>query len=312
MDTLLSMQVFRRVVETGSFVAAADALGLSKSMVSKHVLHLEARLGVRLLHRTTRSLRLTSEGAAYLARCAPLLDDIADAEAAMTSTRARASGLLRISVPDAFGLEHLTPLIATFLAKHPEAALDVSLSNRAVDLIEEGFDLAIRIGALPESTLVARRLCSARLVVVASPAYLRRHGAPRTPADLTKHACISYSAASAWSRHWRFARDGQAHDVAIDPRVVADSGAMQTQLAAAGVGVALVPTFVAGGELLAGRLRPVLSDYALPELSMFAVYPTRKHLTTKVRVFVDLLSAAHKDPPPWDRWMLQSERVATA
>lgn len=311
MDTLLSMQVFRRVVDAGSFAGAATATGLSRSMVSKHVTYLEDRLGVRLLHRTTRSLHLTDEGAAYLERCGPLLDDFADIEAAMKSARTRVSGSLRISVPDAFGLEHLTPVVATFLNEHPDAAIDISLGNRPVDLVEEGFDLAIRIGALPESTLIARRLCTARLVVLASPAYLDRHGMPRAPADLAKHACISYTAVSQWSRRWRFGRGGQAFDVEIRPRLLADSGAMQTQAAVAGLGIALVPTFVAGDDLLAGRVRAVLTEYELPELGVFAVYPSRKHLSAKVRAFVDLLGAAFNDPPPWDRWMLKSSAPAS-
>jgi DNA-binding transcriptional LysR family regulator len=303
MDTLLSMKVFRRVAEGGSFVAAADALDLSKSMVSKHVRHLEAHLHVRLLHRTTRKLRLTEDGASYLARCVAMLDELEEAETALLSRHRHPSGRLRITAPDGFGVVHLPPVIERFLSKYRDTSIEIALNNQNVDLIEEGLDVAVRVGHLEHSSLIARRLCTARLVVCAAPEYLSRHGVPRAPEDLGKHLCIGYSGGGSWAKHWTFGPKGSERQVEINPRLVADTGPMQLQGALAGLGVALLPTYNVGSDLSAGRLRALLTDYPLPELSIYAIYPTRKHLSAKVRLFVDLLAETFVDPPAWDAWM---------
>jgi DNA-binding transcriptional LysR family regulator len=232
-----------------------------------------------------------------------MLDELAEAERVLRSRRRHPSGLLRITAPDGFGVIHLPSVIERYLSKYPETSIEVYLSNRNADLVEEGLDVAVRVGHLEHSSLIARRLCTARLVVCASPEYLSNHGVPREPQDLGKHVCIGYSGGGSWAKRWTFGPKNSEQHVDIKPRLVADTGPLQVQGALAGLGVALLPTYNVGSDLSAGRLRVLLADYPLPELAIFAVYPTRKHLSAKVRVFVDLLIDRFADPPPWDAWM---------
>jgi DNA-binding transcriptional LysR family regulator len=291
MDRFLEMQTFSAVVDAGSFVKAADALGLSKAAVSRYVDALEERLGVRLLHRTTRRLSLTEEGQLFYARSKELLAGVEEAETEVTSATAAATGLLRVNAPVTFGIRHLAPLWARFLALHPNVKLDITLSDRIVDLVEEGFDVAVRIAALANSSLVSKRLATTRLVLCASPQYLKARGTPRSPADLTHHAVISYSYL-ATRDEWHF--EGPKGGVAVktDPIVHTNSGDTCRTLALADQGIILQPTFLVGDDLKSGALVELMPEFKCGEFGVFAVYPSRKHVAAKVRAVVDFLAGA--------------------
>ena len=288
MDRFLEMQTFCAVVDAGSFVRAADTLGFSKAAVSRHVGDLEARLGVRLLHRTTRRLSLTEEGEVFHARCRELLAGVEEAEAELGSRSGAARGLLRINVPVTFGILHLAPLWGAFRELHPQIRLDVTLSDRVVDLVEDGYDLAIRIATLPSSTLISKRLASTRMVLCASPQYLEARGVPRRPADLADHAVIGYSH---WSTgdEWQFEGPTGRVSVKTDPWMRSNSGDTCRAAALAHQGVILQPTFVVGTDLAAGSLVELLPGFRSIELGIYAIYPTRKHVAPKVRALIDFL-----------------------
>lgn len=289
MDRFLEMQAFCSVVDAGSFVKAADALGMSKAAVSRYVGDLEARLGVRLLHRTTRRLSLTEEGDVFYARSKELLTGLDEAEAEITSRSSTASGLLRVNAPVTFGIRHLGPLWGEFRALHPKVRLDVTLADRVVDLVEEGYDLAIRIASLPSSTLISRRLATTRMVLCASPQYLKARGVPCHPADLTGHAVVSYSY---WSTkdEWHF--DGPQGRVSVktDPCIHTNNGDTCRAAALAHQGVILQPSFLVGDDLEAGTLVELMPEFRSIELGIYAVYPTRKHVSPKVRALIDFLA----------------------
>lgn len=290
MDTLTSMKVFAAVVDCGSFAAAADRLEISRSMASKYISHLEEHLGTRLLQRTTRKLTLTETGSVYHERCAQILADVTQAEEGAAHQTDAPRGTLRLTVPVSFGLLHMGPLVSEYLKRYPDVRIDVLLVDRRVDLIEEGLDLAVRIGAMPESGLIAKRLGSDRLAIAAAPDYLRLYGEPKTPADLARHNCLTYSYAAS-GNEWRMTgRDGLQHTVKVSGRLRASNGDMAKLAALEGVGLIRQPRFLIGDELRAGRLVEVLRHYHSEELGIYAVYPSRKHLSAKVRVFVDFLS----------------------
>jgi DNA-binding transcriptional LysR family regulator len=291
--------VFSAVVEAGSFTAAADVLDMSKAAVSRYVAELEERLGVRLLHRTTRKLSPTTEGGIFHARCRELLGNLDEAEAEITSRSGEASGLLKVNVPVSFGLMHLAPLWPAFLARHPKLLLDISLSDRVVDLVEEGFDAAVRIGQLPPSSLISRRLASTRLVLCASPAYLARRGEPAHPGELLEHDIISYSLFST-GEHWPFTGPDGAATVQVRPRLRTNSGDTCRAAALQDQGIILQPTFIVGPDLAQGRLRETMTGYRSLELGIHAVYPSRKFVSPKVRLLVDFLVEAFADPD-WDQ-----------
>lgn len=299
LDTLTSMKVFAAVVDCGSFAAAADRLDISRAMASKYLSHLEERLGTRLLQRTTRKLTLTESGSAYYERCAQILADIAEAEEGAVHLTEAPRGTLRLTVPVSFGLLHMGPLISEYLKRYPDARVDVMLVDRRVDLIEEGLDLAVRIGELGESGLIAKRLGSDRIAVCAAPDYLKRHGAPKTLADLARHNCLTYSYAT-FGDEWRAtARDGSLHTVKVSGSLRASNGDMAKLAALAGIGLIRQPLFLIGEDLRAGRLVEVLSEYRAEELGIYAVYPSRKHLSAKVRAFVDLLAETFALKSEW-------------
>lgn len=300
MDTLISMRVFRRVVELGSFVAAAEQLGLSAAMASRHVAHLERHLGVRLLNRSTRHLSLTDGGAQYFERCRSLLDELHEAEAAVSQSALAPQGTLRISAPVPFGVRHLGPAIGDYLARYPQVLLDLSLNDRTVDLAEEGFDLAIRVGQNPNPALIARRLCCVRLALVCSPGYAARYGLPRTPAELSQHRTIAY-AYSAEGEHWTLRGPDGLHSYPIKPVLRVNNGDLAAAAAMADVGIGSEPTFLVGDDLRAGRLISVLPDYPQPELTLYAVYLSRRFLSAKVRTFIDFLAERFGPEPYWDR-----------
>jgi len=296
MDRFLEMQTFAAVVDLGSFVRAAETLSLSKAAVSRHVGDLEARLGVRLLHRTTRRLALTEEGQVFHARCKELLSGLDEAESELTSRNRSASGLVRVNAPVTFGILHLAPLWGEFMALQPNVTLDVTLVDRVVDLVEEGYDLAVRIAAtLPSSTLVSRRLSTARLVPCASPQYLKRHGTPRHPEELAQHPIIAYSYL-ATKDEWHF--DGPQGEFVIRtrPRMHTNSGETCRAAALAHQGIILQPTFLVGEDLATGRLVELMPEFPSVEIGIYAVYPTRKHVSAKVRVLIDFLAECFKQP----------------
>ncbi len=299
MDALRQLEAFVAVVRAGSYVKAAERQETSKAVLSRQVLELETRLGTRLLNRTTRRLSLTETGAAYFERCVQILDDLREADAAAGATTATARGRLRINAPLTFGNLHLAPLWGEFLKLHPAVELDITLTDRVVDLVEEGFDLAVRIaptGRLPSSSLVARTIADDRIVLCASPGYLRGAPALTHPADLAAHAVMAYAW---WSGgdSWQFSgADGATADVTVRPRLRTNSGDTCSAAALADQGVMYQPAFLVGPDLRAGRLVELLSDWHGPTLDIHAVYPSRTHLSGKVRAMVDFLAQAFVQP----------------
>ena len=294
MDKFQEMRVFAGVVDAGSFVGAADALGMSKAAVSRHVSDLEQRLGVRLMQRTTRKLSLTQEGEVFLARCRDILASIEESEAELSTRAASASGLLKLSVPVSFATKHLAPLWSDFLAANPRLTLDVHLADRVVDLVDEGFDLAVRIARLPDSSLVSRKLAATRLVLCAAPSYLRRRGTPTHPDDLAAHDVIGYSLLSTPGQWLLQGPDGPV-TVKTKPRLWTNNGDTSVAAAVRGAGIDLQPTFLIADELADGRLVQVLPAWQAVELGIYAVYPSRKFVLPKVRALVNFLAGAFVD-----------------
>ena len=294
MDKFQQMKAFAAVVDAGSFVGAAQVLDSSKAAVSRHVGELEARLGVRLLHRTTRRLSLTEEGRVFHERCRELLGGVEDAEAEASSHIAEARGLVKVSAPVTFGVRHLAPLWGEFRALHPGVLLDVTLADRVADLVEEGYDLAIRIATLPSSTLVSRRLATTRMVLCASPGYLRERGTPANPSDLAQHSVIAYSY---WSTgdEWHFEGPKGHVTVATRPCMHTNSGDTCRAMALADQGVILQPTFIVGEDLASGALVELMPQFRSLELGIYVVYPTRKHVSLKVRALIEFLVGAFEE-----------------
>jgi DNA-binding transcriptional LysR family regulator len=299
MDRFAALAAFTRVVEHGSFARAAERLGVSTSAVSRSVSELEAHLGVRLLNRTTRRLSLTESGQAFLERAVQLLADLDEAEAIASAGAVAPRGTLRLTASITFGERHLAPAIAEFGARHPDVRFDVELSDRIVDIVDEGFDLAIRIGAPGSSALIARRLGETRLVCCASPTYVARHGAPSVPEDLARHRCLAY-AYLAMRDVWTF-RDaaGAERSVRIAGTVHANNGRFLASIALTGAGIALEPDFIVGDEIRSGALVPLLAPFEPPTASIYAVYPSRRHLSAKVRAFVAFVADRFAKDAPW-------------
>lgn len=297
MDKFQEMRVFAAVVDAGSFVGAADSLAMSKAAVSRYVADLEQRLGVRLLHRTTRRLSLTQEGELFLARSREILASIEASEAEVTSRSQTASGLLKLSVPVSFGMQRLAPLWSEFLEAHPRLTLDVQLADRVIDLVEEGFDLAVRIARLPDSSLVSRKLASTRLVLCASPAYLERRGTPRHPSELATHDVLAYSLLSLGTL-WQFTGPEGPVSVRVQPRLWTNNGDTCVASCLRGAGIQLQPTFLVARELAAGHLVELMPAYRSITLDLYAIYPTRRLVPAKVRAAVEFLT--HKfETPDW-------------
>ncbi len=288
MDTLTSMRVFATVAGAGSFTLAADRLAMSRAMVSKYVTNLETHLGTRLFNRTTRRISLTETGTAYYERCMQIIADVQEAEQAAGHLTAKPRGTLKITMPVAFGIHRLGAVIADYLLQHAEVKLDISLNDRYVDLIEEGFDLAIRIGTLPESRLIARKLGVTQSVVCASPEYLQRHGIPVQPADLAQHSCLGYAYTNS-GNEWHLRSPGKVEVIHIVGAIKANNGDLLRLAAVNGAGLIFQPLFIVEEDLQTGRLVRVLNEYASNELGIYAVYPSRKHLSAKVRTFIDFL-----------------------
>jgi DNA-binding transcriptional LysR family regulator len=291
LDRFTGMAVFAKVVDTASFAAAARHFGMSPAMVSKHVQTLEERLGVRLLNRTTRRVNATEVGQNYYERCLRILSELEDAERAAGDLQAAPRGLLRVTAPVSFSFRHITPAIADYLATYPEVSIDLNLNDHYVDLLEERFDVAIRVGHLADSSLTSRKLSSIAQAVVASPAYLEANGVPRKPSDLTEHNCLVYTYATRQSA-WRFVdRDRQEHVVRVTGRFLANNGDTLRALAIKDTGVVLAPEFIVEEDLQDGRLIRLLPEYTTGETPVHAVYPHSKYLSVKTRTFIDFLVA---------------------
>lgn len=288
MDLLAAMKVYVAVVDAGSFVAAAERLEMSRAMASKHVLNLEEHLGTRLLNRTTRRLSVTESGKAFHQRSQQILADVEEAEQVAGRMATSPRGVLKLTMPLAYGLHRLGPVIAAYARTYPQVKLDVSLSDRKVDLIEDGFDLAIRIGTLAESGLIARKLDDDRSIVCASPAYLQQRGTPMTPGDLAHHDCLGYSLTGG-GEEWQLEGPDRA-TVRSAGWIRADNGDLLRLAALSGAGIIFQPLFIVWEDLQAGRLVRLLPQYASGELGIYAVYPSRKHLSAKVRTFVEFLA----------------------
>ena len=301
MDRLQSMRVFAKVVEQGSFVGAGSALGMSNAVVTRHLADLEKHLGARLLNRTTRRLSLTETGHAYLERVRQILQDIDDADAIATAQATRPVGALRIYSHVGFGQLQLAQLLPLYARQFPDVTLDVMLSDRTVDLVEEGFDVGIFIGLQKfDASMIARKIASSEIMLCASPAYVQEHGAPTTPDDIAQHACLNF-AYEQLRHHWTIGVGAAARDIPITSRVISNNGALLRQCALAGMGVALRSSFMLGDDLASGRLVRLLPDAHLGKIGVMLVYPSRRLLSAKVRSFVDFISATypHPESDPW-------------
>lgn len=294
------MRVFSQVVEQGGFSKAAEQLGLSATATSRHIAELEAHLQTRLLNRTTRRVSLTESGRAFYERCVQVLADLEEAEQEASRAAVVPRGTIKLTAPVNFGVRHLASAIADFLAEHGEVRFDVSLSDRIVDLVEEGFDLGIRVGTAGAEHLVARKLGETRVVPCASPEYLARRGAPQNPEDLQRHDCFTYEYVTP-KNVWRF-RDpaGGERAVRVGGRLHSNNGDLLAEAAARGAGIVLEPAFIVGPEVRAGRLVPLLQDYVPAPAPIYAVYPSRKHLSAKVRRFVDFLVERFSHAQDWN------------
>ncbi len=308
MDRLGELEAFAAVADAGGFTAAAEALGRTTSSVSKQVRALEERLGVRLLNRTTRRVALTEVGAAFRERLQGVLHDLEEAELAVGRLQAEPRGVLRVGAPMDFGRIGLARSLADFAARHPRLRLEVELSDRFVDLLDEGFDVVVRIANLPDSSLVARRLGPCRRLLCAAPSYLDANGRPSRPRELTGHAFVGYAYERA--RSWTFRGPTGLETVAVEPRHRANNGEMIRQLLLEGLGIALLPTFVAGDDLRSGRLEALFPDRLDADTAIWALTPHRKLLAAKVRLLLDHLVSECGEHPPWDEGLPEAGRAS--
>ncbi|ALQ51950.1 LysR family transcriptional regulator [Nitrosomonas ureae] len=300
MDRFENMNAFVRVVETGSISGAADRMDVAKSVVSRRLKELEAHLGVELFHRTTRQMNLTDSGRAFYQQSVRILADILEAEHATSQFHGALKGNLKVAVPLSFGLMHLGPAISEFLQAHPEITFDLDFNDRQVDILTEGFDLAIRIASLPDSSLIARRLAPIQAIMCASPSYLARMGEPQSPEELIHHRCLAYNLISNFENWNLYNTDGQSIRTKIAPHLKASNGEFLRDAAVAGSGIILMPTFIVYKEIERGALIPLLTQYTFSQLSAYAIYPQTRHLSQRVRAFVDFLIQRFEGAPYWD------------
>jgi DNA-binding transcriptional LysR family regulator len=301
MDRLKQIESFVAVAVKGSLTAAARAEDVAPAVIGRRIDALEERLGVKLLVRTTRRISLTHEGSAYLEDCQRVLADLANAEASVSAGGVKASGHLRVTAPAGFGRRHVAPLVPAFVAQHPDVSLSLNLSDRVVDIVNEGFDCAVRVGDLPDSSLVSLRLADNRRLCVAAPAYLERAGRPRSPADLAHHECLTLSSDASQTRGWAFVVDGTVTHLRPSGRLDCSDGQVLHAWCLAGLGIAWRSTWEVESEIADGRLVPVLEDYAAPPNGIFAVFPQRKHLPLRVRLWIDFIKHHYGDAAYWSR-----------
>ncbi len=282
------MNVFVRVADARGFTAAADKLGLSRAAVSKHVLNLEAHLGARLLHRTTRRVSLTDIGRVYYERCKAILADVEETDACARATSATPRGQLRVNAPMSFGILHLGPAVAKYCRRYPRVRVSLELNDRMVDVVGEGFDVSIRITELADSSLIARKIAPCQLVMCAAPEYLEQHGRPQSPQDLAVHQCLVYDHQPSGAT-WTVSGPAGRESVRVNGPVCANNGDILRAAAIEGLGITCLPTFLVGRDLRKRRLEALLPDYALPDIGIYALFPSRRYLSAKVRTFVDSL-----------------------
>ncbi|MGE3883644.1 MAG: LysR family transcriptional regulator [Flavobacteriaceae bacterium] len=305
MDRWAEIETFVRIVDAGGIGAAAERMGVTKSAVSRRLKDLESRLNVRLINRTTRRLSLTETGRAYLERCQRIMADLDEADDSASQTHGALSGRLRIAAPLSFGVRHLAPAAASFMQKHPDITLDLDLNDRRIDLVEDGFDMAVRVGALEDSSLIARKLAPVRHLICASPDFLERHGPILSPADMKGLPALRYSNVSP-RRAWQVADpEGQEVKLQVVDRMFCNNGDFLIASAEAGVGIVIEPVFLIAESVREGRLVPVLRDYDIPGVAVYALYPPGRHLSLKVRAFIDHLVTAFGDPPYWESCLEQ-------
>lgn len=300
MDVYEEMRSFVRVVEAGSISRAAEQLGLAKSGVSRRLAELENRLGVRLLIRTTRRSSLTEAGRTYYEGAVRLLSDVAELDTLVADSEASLEGRLRLAAPLSFGLAHLTPAIEAFMQTHPGVLIDIDFSDRQIDLVARGVDLAIRIAELRDSSLKARRICPIRLMLCASPAYLERHGTPQRPGELLQHRLLHYDIGGGPALRLSDGRGGEQL-VQLKPSLVANNGDFLRDMAVAGHGIVMTPTFIAWQSVAMGELVPLLRDYWPPPLNAYVVYPQTRYLSRRARAFIDYLADRFGANPYWDQ-----------
>ena len=306
MNRFENMDSFIRVVEAGSISGAAERLNVAKSAVSRRLKELEKHLGVELFHRTTRQMNLTDTGRAFYHQAVRILDDVLEAEIATSQAHGTLKGSLKIALPSTFGLMHMGPIINDFIKEHPQIEFDLDFNDREVDLIQEGFDLAIRIANLPDSSLIARRIAPVKTVICASPDYLKQMGIPQSPEDLIEHKCLVYSLQRDFE-YWHLTdANGNEIKTKIYPYLKASTGEFLKEAAVDGQGIILVPTFIAYKEIENGSLIPLLKDYTSPQINAYAIYPQTRHLSQRVRAFVDLLVKRFEGTPYWDLCLQES------
>jgi DNA-binding transcriptional LysR family regulator len=301
MDRLKLIETFVAVAGKGSLTAVASAEGVAPAVIGRRIDALEERLGVKLLRRTTRRITLTHEGSAFLEDCQRILLEIAQAEASVSAGGVKAAGHLRITAPGGFGRRHVAPLLPGFLAQHPEVSVSLNLSDRVVDIVHEGYDCAIRVGDLPDSSLVSMRLADNRRQCVAAPEYLARAGTPATPADLAQHQCLTLSSEASQTRGWAFRVDGELIYQRPQGRLDCSDGQVLHQWCLAGLGIAWRSTWEVERDIAEGRLIEVLGAFAATPNGIYAVFPQRKHLPLRVRLWIDYVKHSYADPGFWRR-----------
>jgi len=299
MDRLKQIESFAAVATKGSLTSAARAEGVAPAVIGRRIDALEERLGVKLLVRTTRKITLTHEGSAFLEDCQRVLADLANAEASVSAGGVKASGHLRITAPAGFGRRHVAPLVPGFIAQHPEVSLSLNLSDRVVDIVNEGFDCAVRVGDLPDSSLISVRLSDNRRLCVAAPAYLKRAGTPKSPAELMQHECLTLSSDASQSRGWAFMVDGEIAHLRPGGRLDCSDGQVLHDWCLGGLGIAWRSTWEVEAEIASGHLVAVLDDFAAPPNGIFAVFPHAKHLPLRVRLWIDFIKHSFADPARW-------------
>ena len=299
MDRLKQIESFVAVATKGSLTASALAEGVAPAVIGRRIDGLEERLGVKLLRRTTRRITLTHEGSAFLEDCQRLLADLASAEASVSAGGVKASGHLRITAPAGFGRRHVAPLVPAFRAAHPDVSLSLNLSDRVVDIVNEGFDCAVRVGDLPDSSLVSLRLADNRRLCVAAPAYLQRAGIPATPTELMRHPCLTLSSDASQTRGWAFKVDGEVTHLRPSGPLDCSDGQVLHDWCVQGLGIAWRSTWEVEADIAAGRLQAVLEDFAAPANGIYAVFPQRKHLPLRVRLWIDFIKTRFGDPSYW-------------
>ncbi|SFG47568.1 LysR family transcriptional regulator [Neptunomonas qingdaonensis] len=299
MDRIETMRAFVTVVNAGSFTRAADRLEMSPQLVSKYVSQLEQHLGVRLLNRTTRKIHMTEAGVSYHQRAQQVLNDIDDMESQVGDLQSQAQGLLRISAPVSFAIRHMAPFLSEFQKAHPGVGIDLQLNDRKVDVVEEGFDIVLRIGHLKSSSLIAKRIAPVRLVMCASPAYLKQHGTPQRPEDLSGHRYLRYSYMELDARQ-PVHRWLQSNSQNNNSNMISNNGDVLVEAAIAGAGIVLQPTFISGSAIKEGKLQVILPEYEPEPMGLYAVYAHRQLLASKVRSFIDFIQDFYGDPPYWD------------